>query len=248
MKDFKNSTKTQNGFAFPAEHGFTGSTGMVKVVKPYTRKIPTVKLATGGSVGNATTQRDQPSNELDEISGGKTPLRPGFAKGGKNWIAGATKNKGALHRALKVPEGEKIPTAKLEKAENSKSPLMRKRAALAETLGSMHKAKGGALEHADVAADKKLIKSMVKPGVLKKAEGGKVKRTEEFFNQLHGIKKPVLKPQIPKDSKEDLSPGELSDSDLAKTSKPRNYAVGGYAKGGKSYGRFDGTPVIGKKC
>ncbi len=64
----------------------------------------------------------------------------GRAKGGKvNWIAGATKNKGALHRALKVPEGEKIPEKKLEKAEHSSNPTMRKRAQLAETLKGMHK-------------------------------------------------------------------------------------------------------------
>jgi hypothetical protein len=56
----------------------------------------------------------------------------------KNWIAGATKNKGALHRALGVPEGQKIPAAKLAKAAASKDPLMRKRAQLAETLGKMH--------------------------------------------------------------------------------------------------------------
>lgn len=57
----------------------------------------------------------------------------------KNWIAGATKNKGALHKALDVPMGKKIPEAKLEKAANSKNPTMRKRAQLAKTLGKMHK-------------------------------------------------------------------------------------------------------------
>lgn len=57
----------------------------------------------------------------------------------KNWIAGVTKNKGALHKALDVPMGKKIPEAKLEKAANSKNPTMRKRAQLAKTLGKMHK-------------------------------------------------------------------------------------------------------------
>lgn len=59
----------------------------------------------------------------------------------KNWIAGATKNKGALHRALGVPEGENIPPAKLAAAKNSKNPTTRKRAALAETLKKMHRNK-----------------------------------------------------------------------------------------------------------
>lgn len=52
----------------------------------------------------------------------------------KNWIAGAVKNKGALHKTLGVPEGEKIPAKKLAKAANSSNPTTRKRAALAETL------------------------------------------------------------------------------------------------------------------
>lgn len=53
---------------------------------------------------------------------------------GKNWIAGATKNKGALHRELGVPRGKKIPASKLAKAAKSKNPLERKRASLAKTL------------------------------------------------------------------------------------------------------------------
>lgn len=57
----------------------------------------------------------------------------------KNWIAGAVKHKGALHKALGVPQGEKIPEKKLQKAEHSKSPLMRKRASLAETLKGLRK-------------------------------------------------------------------------------------------------------------
>jgi hypothetical protein len=44
------------------------------------------------------------------------------------------KHPGALHKALKVPEGKTIPKAKLEKAAHSKSPLMRKRAVYAENM------------------------------------------------------------------------------------------------------------------
>ena len=57
----------------------------------------------------------------------------------KDWIAGATKNKGALHRSLGVPEGEKIPKAKIEKAANSDNPKLAKRARLAETLAKLRK-------------------------------------------------------------------------------------------------------------
>ena len=57
-----------------------------------------------------------------------------MGKSGKKWISGAIKHKGALHRALGVPEGQKIPEKKLEKAEHSKSPTLRRRANLAKTL------------------------------------------------------------------------------------------------------------------
>lgn len=56
----------------------------------------------------------------------------------KNWIAGATKNKGALHRALGVPVGQKIPAKKLQAASNSSNPRIRKEAALAKTLSRFH--------------------------------------------------------------------------------------------------------------
>lgn len=56
-----------------------------------------------------------------------------------NWIAGATKNKGALHRSLHVPEGEKIPAKKLEKAAHSDNPTLARRANLAKTLKGFKK-------------------------------------------------------------------------------------------------------------
>ena len=40
---------------------------------------------------------------------------------------------GALHRALHVPEGKKIPASELARARKSKNPHMRKMAALATT-------------------------------------------------------------------------------------------------------------------
>lgn len=55
----------------------------------------------------------------------------------KNWIQGAKIKKGALHRELNVPMGEKIPKLRLKKAERSKNPLLKKRAVLAETLSHL---------------------------------------------------------------------------------------------------------------
>lgn len=60
------------------------------------------------------------------------------AGGGKMWIKNAMKKPGALHRALGVPKGRKIPVKTLEKAEHSRNPLTRKRAHLAETLRKLH--------------------------------------------------------------------------------------------------------------
>lgn len=74
-------------------------------------------------------------------SGGKAMK----ADGGKvKWIQKAIKHKGALHKALGVPEGEKIPAKKLEKAAHSSNPKLVKRANLAKTLRSMH-AEGGSV-------------------------------------------------------------------------------------------------------
>ena len=55
------------------------------------------------------------------------------------WISGAIKKPGALHRALGVPEGQKIPAKKMAKAAKSSNPLMRKRVNLARTLGKLRK-------------------------------------------------------------------------------------------------------------
>ena len=61
----------------------------------------------------------------------------------KNWIAGAIEHPGALHKSLKVPKGETIPTGKLQKAAHSENPTLAKRANLAMTLKKLHKRHGG---------------------------------------------------------------------------------------------------------
>jgi len=57
-----------------------------------------------------------------------------------NWIAGAIKHPGALHRQLGVPSGQKIPAAKL-KAAAAKGGVLGRRARLAETLGRLRRRK-----------------------------------------------------------------------------------------------------------
>lgn len=56
-----------------------------------------------------------------------------------NWIAGATRRKGALHRNLGIPLGEKIPKARLNAAANSDNPTISKEAQLAKTLKGLSK-------------------------------------------------------------------------------------------------------------
>lgn len=57
----------------------------------------------------------------------------------RKWIKGAIKHPGALHRALGVPEGEKIPAGKMAAAKRSKNPRIRKMAGLAGTLSRLGK-------------------------------------------------------------------------------------------------------------
>jgi hypothetical protein len=58
--------------------------------------------------------------------------------GGGNWIKGAIKHPGALHRQMGIPAGEKIPAKKLAAAAEKGGTLGR-RARLAQTLAKMRK-------------------------------------------------------------------------------------------------------------
>jgi hypothetical protein len=67
--------------------------------------------------------------DRDHIHGGK-------AMAERKWIKGAIKHKGALHKALGVPEGEKIPKSKLQAAEKKGGKVGRE-ARLAENLSHL---------------------------------------------------------------------------------------------------------------
>lgn len=74
-------------------------------------------------------------------------LRHERKSGGKadgHWIEHADMKKGALHKALHVPEGKKIPEKKLEKAEHSKSSHERHMAQAAENMRHERKSGGRA--------------------------------------------------------------------------------------------------------
>lgn len=58
----------------------------------------------------------------------------------EKWIQKAvSKHPGKLHRALGVPQGQKIPAKKLTKATHSKNPTLRREANLAKTLAKLRK-------------------------------------------------------------------------------------------------------------
>lgn len=59
----------------------------------------------------------------------------------KKWIQGAHIKKGALHKQLGIPQGQKIPASKLAKAAKAGGTLG-KRARLAETFKSFKHGKG----------------------------------------------------------------------------------------------------------
>lgn len=75
------------------------------------------------------------------MSDGQNFRRLVRANGGtaSHWIAGAIKHPGALHKALGVPAGQKIPRAKLTKAAASDNPTLARRARLAQTLRGFSK-------------------------------------------------------------------------------------------------------------
>ena len=67
------------------------------------------------------------------MSNANNPLGQGVGAGQGNWIAGAIKKPGALHKDLGVPEGKKIPSKKLNAAAKG-SGKTAQRARLAKTL------------------------------------------------------------------------------------------------------------------
>ena len=52
----------------------------------------------------------------------------------KHFMATAVKHPGALHRALHIPQGHKIPATLIARAKKSKNAHMRKMATLAQTF------------------------------------------------------------------------------------------------------------------
>ena len=130
----------------------------------------------------------------------------------KKWIAGAIKKPGALHKALGVPEGEKIPAEKLEKA--AKEPgKMGQRARLAKTLKSLRKESLERIEEAELTPKQEKIAKIagdphkIDQHDLKALRGGhqmkeEVEELEE--EQLDELKKSTLASYTQKAHKEQM--------------------------------------------
>lgn len=143
-----------------------GTTGMGKVAKGVNRAITGANFGLAGMGGASALHKKQEADRLekgmaesgkeDRAKGGRVhsdeaqdkkliskmlrehDREKGRASGGrleKNFI----KHPGALRRSLHVKEGDKIPEKKLEKAEHSDNPTLRKRAVLARTMRSWKK-------------------------------------------------------------------------------------------------------------
>jgi hypothetical protein len=123
MKGFKPTGYGPSaGFKFPAQFGFTGSTGAYTNVQPYVRRKA---FANGGYVsktigdqGSALVRRKRSYSALDQESGGKTPLRPGYAHGGMMSKALMQKavgraKQGALSQAAPPPPVKRVPPARV---------------------------------------------------------------------------------------------------------------------------------------
>lgn len=102
-------------------------------------KVTRPQFAKGGHVQEHDGPRSESKGGGDYARGGRPA---GFKKGGKNWIKPAIKRPGALHQATHTPKGEKIPEAKIRKAEHSRNPRIRREAHMGETLKHMHHGKG----------------------------------------------------------------------------------------------------------
>lgn len=112
------------------------------------------------------------------------------AKKGANWIQGAIKKPGALHRELGVKEGDKIPAKKLRTAA-TKGGKLGARARLAETLKGMKhkKAKKGVTSMGGDVEEKKAKKRKGVIGMTGDVEMKSAKHRKHSEQAIKGLEK-----------------------------------------------------------
>lgn len=116
--------------------------------------------AEGGRVRDGALQGPNVANALDNEAGPDHALRPGFKRGGKNWIKGAIKHPGAFTSKAKRAGKSVASYANQVTKEGSHASTQTKRQAnLAKTLRSLHKAKGGSV-HSDEVQDRPMMEKI----------------------------------------------------------------------------------------
>lgn len=116
-----------------------------------------------------------------------------LGESGEKWIQKVHMKKGALHKQLGVPQGEKIPKSKL-KDKPSDTPLMRKRKNLAQTLIKIAKKKK--MGESLTITEQKLVNILKEK---KKWIAGAIGKPGTLHKQLgvpHGEKIPAKKLQV----------------------------------------------------
>lgn len=125
--------------------------GSVSVPKSPFKSFPN-QMSLANSFGSKPTSFPASMLNRASLSHKRGKKKKAGKKHHKNWIAGAIKHPGALHRELGVKAGKKIPAKTLAKAA-SKGGKLGARARLAETLKGLHHKKGN-----DHDADDKMKK------------------------------------------------------------------------------------------
>lgn len=110
----------------------------------------------------------------------------------KKWIAGAIKKPGALHKQMGVPEGEKIPAGKLEKAAEAPGKLG-KRARLAQTLSKLRKEQAEQIEERELTPAESKKKEEVVKSMKKKLPGFKERYGERAKEVMYATATKIAK-------------------------------------------------------
>jgi len=136
MKIVKQKTKKKIA-ALPTEKGYPGDAATEMAIH---NQKPGVKGKRSKAKGKdlSLLRNNLSGHNSPKQNGGSDSKLHKKGKRSKNWIQGAIKKPGALHSELGVPQGKKIPPAKLAAAAK-KGGKEGARARLAETLKGLHK-------------------------------------------------------------------------------------------------------------
>jgi hypothetical protein len=105
--------------------------------------------------------------------------------------------------------------------------------------------KGGKAEHPDVAEDKKLIKKMIKPEAMKKADGGKVKWIQKAIKNKGALHKQLGVPEDKKIPERKLEKAAAKPGKLGQRARLAQTLRGMHADGGSVFSGNSTTKIPG---